>query len=63
MPSNSATILTIEAREPPISGWPVMTTTVPSSLMLTCALRFAAGIEPEAAGDAAALVLEPSGAL
>ena len=28
----------IEAREPPTSGWPVVTTTLPSSVILTCAL-------------------------
>ena len=39
-----------------MSGWPVTTTTVPSSLTLTVALDFTAGVEPEAAGDAAALV-------
>ena len=31
-------MLAVEAREPPMSGWPVITTTVPSSLTLTCAL-------------------------
>ena len=63
MPSSSAQMLAIEAREPPMSGWPVVTTTLPSSVMLTCALEFAAGVEPEAGGDAAALQLGPSGAL
>src|SRR5712672_3664814 len=38
MPSNSAQTLAIAAREPPMSGWPVVTTTLPSSVMLTCAL-------------------------
>ena len=38
MPSSSAAMLAVEAREPPMSGWPVITTTVPSSLMLTWAL-------------------------
>ena len=38
MPSSSAAMLAVEAREPPMSGWPVITTTVPSSLMFTWAL-------------------------
>ena len=38
MPSSSAQMLAIAAREPPMSGWPVVTTTLPSSVMLTCAL-------------------------
>ena len=38
MPSSSAAMFIIEAREPPMSGWPVTTTTVPSSLTLTWAL-------------------------
>ena len=38
MPSSSAAMLAVEAREPPMSGWPVMTRTLPSSVMLTCAL-------------------------
>ena len=38
MPSSSAVILAMEAREPPISGWPVVTTTLPSSVMFTWAL-------------------------
>jgi hypothetical protein len=38
MPSSSAQMLAIAAREPPISGWPAVTTTLPSSVMLTCAL-------------------------
>jgi hypothetical protein len=38
IPSNSAAILAVEAREPPMSGWPVMTTTDPSSLMRISAL-------------------------
>ena len=36
--STSATIIAIEAREPPISGWPSVTVTVPSSLTCTAAL-------------------------
>ena len=31
-------MLAIEAREPPTSGWPVVTTTFPSSVTLTWAL-------------------------
>ena len=38
MPRSSAAMLAVEAREPPMSGWPVMTTTEPSSLMLIWAL-------------------------
>ena len=38
MCSTSATIIAIEAREPPISGWPSVTVTVPSSLTCTAAL-------------------------
>jgi hypothetical protein len=37
MPSSSAQILAMPAREPPISGCPVVTTTLPSSVMLTWA--------------------------
>ena len=40
-----------------MSGLPVATTTVPSSLTLTVALELAAAVEPETGGDAAALVL------
>ncbi len=38
MPKSSAAMLAVEARLPPMSGWPVTTTTVPSSLMFICAL-------------------------
>ncbi len=38
MPSTSAAIIAIEAREPPMSGLPDTTTAVPSSLMCTAAL-------------------------
>ena len=38
MPSSSAAMLAVDAREPPMSGWPVITTTVPSSLTLIWAL-------------------------
>ena len=37
-PSTSATIIAIEAREPPMSGWPSVTVTVPSSLTWQAAL-------------------------
>ena len=35
IPKSSAVILAIEALEPPISGWPVVTATFPSSVILT----------------------------
>ncbi len=38
MPSTSAAIIAIEAREPPMSGLPDTTTAVPSSLMWQAAL-------------------------
>ena len=38
MPSSSAAISAIEARLPPMSGLPVTTVAVPSSLRLTVAL-------------------------
>ncbi len=56
IPRTSAAIIPIEAREPPISGLPDTTTAVPSSLMWQAALELAADVEPEARGDAAALV-------
>ena len=37
-PNTSATIIAIEAREPPMSGWPPVTVTVPSSLTWQAAL-------------------------
>ena len=55
-PSTSATIIAIEAREPPMSGWPSVTVTVPSSLTWQEALEFAAGVVPVTRSDAAALV-------
>ena len=36
IPSSSATTLAMDARLPPTSGWPVVTTTLPSSVMFTC---------------------------
>ena len=48
---------TCEAREPPMSGVPTASATVPSALMLSDDAGLAAEIEPEAAGHAAALVL------
>ena len=38
MPRSSAAMLAVEARLPPMSGWPVITTTLPSSVTFTCAL-------------------------
>ena len=58
MPSSSAATLAIEAREPPMSGWPVVTTTLPSSVMLTCALLSPPALNQKPRGDAAA-ALQP----
>ena len=61
MPRSSAQMLAMPAREPPMSGCPVVTTTLPSSVMLTCAEEFAAGVEPEAGRHAPALKLAERG--